>query len=85
MQIECADLSIANERRIIMNMRRHKRPPDQGDQQHGIQKDSRGQDQPVDKSRAQQVCLAEESPGKQAQRDAANTHPFSLGAPAGGE
>ena len=68
-----------------MNMHRHKPPHNRRDHQHGIQKDSHGQDQPVDKSRAQQVSLAEESPGNKAQREAAATHPFSPGEPAGGE
>jgi hypothetical protein len=33
-------------------------------EQHGIHIDSRGQDQPVDKSRAQQTCVGEECPEK---------------------
>jgi hypothetical protein len=50
---------------------------------HGILPDHRGQDQPTDKSRAQQVSLGEEA-GEKAQRDAAE-QPISPGQPAGGE
>jgi hypothetical protein len=46
-------------------------------EQHGIQIDSRGQDQPVDKSRAQQTSLGEECPGEQAQRAATAPWPPS--------
>jgi len=46
---------------------------------HGLVKDARDQDQPADKSRAQQ-----QDSGQQAQRDAADQPP-SPGQPAGGE
>lgn len=48
-----------------------------GDQ--GIARDSRGQEQPKDKRRAQQ------SSGEDAQREAAREQPMSPGEPAGGE
>jgi hypothetical protein len=64
-----------------MNMHRHQQPHHQHNQHHGIQKDSRGQDQPVDKSRAQHVSLAEEAHEK-SERDAPSTDPFSTGEPA---
>jgi hypothetical protein len=50
---------------------------------HGILQDDRGQDQPIDKSRAQQTHLGEEA--ADAQRDAAVGQPMSPGQPAGGE
>jgi hypothetical protein len=53
-----------------MSIRRHRPMPPRGDHQHGIQTDSRGQDQPVDKSRAQQASVGEERPIEKAQRDA---------------
>jgi hypothetical protein len=46
---------------------------------HGVVRDERGQDQPKDKSRAQ------ETPGQKAQKDAAQSEPQSPGEPAGGE
>ncbi len=49
-----------------------------GASDHGITKNSRGEDQPKDKSRAQQTS------GEQAQRDASRQLP-SPGEPAGGE
>lgn len=49
------------------------------DHDQGIARDSLGQEQPKDKSRAQQ------SPGEKAQRDAARDQPPSPGEPAGGE
>jgi hypothetical protein len=51
---------------------------------HGILQDDRGQDQPTDKSRAQQTHLGEEA-GEEAQRDAATSQPMSPDQPAGGE
>jgi hypothetical protein len=62
---------------------RHKSPA-RRKHHHGILPDSRGQDQPTDKSRAQQAHLGEEA-GKEAQGDAATSHPLSPGEPAGGE
>ncbi len=50
---------------------------------HGILPDSRGQDQPTDKSRAQQADLEQEA-SEEAQRDA-TSQPMSPGEPAGGE
>jgi hypothetical protein len=67
-----------------MNNRRHRPAPARSDQ-HGIQTDSRGQDQPVDKSRAQQTSVGEECPGEKAQRDAATPWPPSPSQSAGGE
>jgi hypothetical protein len=55
------------------------------DRGHGVQQDSRGQDQPTDKRRAQQASNREEITGEQAQRDAAAAQPQSPGQPAGGE
>ena len=46
---------------------------------HGVHRDLRGEDQPADKSRAQQTA------GEQAQRDAALDQPPSPGQPARGE
>jgi hypothetical protein len=51
---------------------------------HGILPDSRGQDQPTDKSRARQAGL-EQDAGEEAQREAARSQPISPGEPAGGE
>ena len=45
----------------------------------GVVKDERGQDQPKDKARAQQVA------GLKAQKEAAQTQPPAPGEPAGGE
>jgi hypothetical protein len=47
------------------------RPQSARKEQHGIHIDSRGQDQPVDKSRAQQTSVGEECPGEKANCDAA--------------
>jgi hypothetical protein len=47
------------------------RPRSARKQQHGIEIDLRGQDQPVDKSRAQQTSVGEECPGEKAHCDAA--------------
>ncbi len=61
------------------------RPPKHGglshddSNDHGIERDTRGQEQPTDKSRAQQ------SAGDKAQRDAALDQSMSPGEPAGGE
>ena len=46
---------------------------------HGVHRDLRGEDQPADKSRAQ------DAPGERAQRDAALEQPRSPGQPARGE
>jgi hypothetical protein len=69
----------------MMSMHRHKRPHNRRDEQHGIQNDSRGQDQPVDKSRAQQASLAEETSGRKAHREAAAFTSISTGEPEAGE
>jgi hypothetical protein len=68
-----------------MRIPRQKPSPERTDRQHGIVRDSRGQDQPADKSRAQQASFGERSAGQEAQRDAATTEPISPGQPAGGE
>ena len=47
--------------------------------QQGIARDERGQDQPVDKDRAQRTSA------QKAQKDAAESQPASPGQPAGGE
>jgi hypothetical protein len=47
------------------------RPPSRQKEQHGIHIDSRGQDQPVDKSRAQQTSVGEGCPEEKAHCDAA--------------
>ena len=47
------------------------RPPSRRKEQHGIHIDSRGQDQPVDKSRAQQTSVGEGCPEEKAHCDAA--------------
>jgi hypothetical protein len=51
---------------------------------HGILPDHRGQDQPTDKSRAQQVSFGEEA-GEKAHHDAATDQPPSPGQPASAE
>jgi hypothetical protein len=54
--------------------------------QQGITRTDRGEDQPADKTRAQQVHKGErESAGEKAQRDAAREQPQSPGEPAGHE
>jgi hypothetical protein len=58
--------------------RRHERAD------YGIRPDERGQDQPTDKTRAQQVTHGEEA-GRKAQRDSAVQQSPSPGQPAGGE
>jgi hypothetical protein len=69
-----------------MRVPRQKPSPTRTDRQHGIVRDSRGgEDQPADKSRAQQTSVGEQSAGQEAQRDAATTQPISPGQPAGGE
>jgi len=58
--------------------------PKQGSAQHGIARTERGEEQPADKARAQQVHKSErESEGEKAQRDAAEQQPISPGEPAG--
>jgi hypothetical protein len=47
------------------------RPQSARKEQHGIHIDSRGQDQPVDKSRAQQTSVGEECLGEKANCDPA--------------
>jgi hypothetical protein len=60
--------------------------PKQGSAQQGIARTERGEDQPADKARAQQVHKgARESKGEKAQRDAAEQQPMSPGEPAGHE
>jgi len=54
--------------------------PKEHSSRHGIHRDLRGEDQPADKSRAQQT-----STGEEAQRDAARDQPPSPGQPAHGE
>jgi hypothetical protein len=51
---------------------------------HGIHPDERGQDQPADKARAQQITRGEEA-GRKAQRDSVERQSPSPGQPAGGE
>jgi hypothetical protein len=46
------------------------RPRCERKEQHGIHIDSRGQDQPVDKSRAQQTSVGEGCPEEKSQSDA---------------
>ena len=46
-------------------------PPSRRKEQHGIHIDSRGQYQPVDKSRAQQTSIGEGCPEEKANCDAA--------------
>jgi hypothetical protein len=54
--------------------------------QQGITRTDRGEDQPADKARAQQVHKGErESDGEKAQREAAERQPMSPGEPAGHE
>jgi hypothetical protein len=60
-----------------MHIRHHRPAP----AQHGILTDSRGQDQPLDKSRAQQTSVGEDCPGERAQRNAAAPWPASPGRP----
>jgi hypothetical protein len=62
-----------------------KRPRPLHDYGHGVQQDSRGQDQPTDKARAQQSSSRKETAGEQAQRNAAEAQPQSPGEPASGE
>ena len=50
------------------------RPRPLHDYGHGVQQDSRGQDQPTDKARAQQSS-SRKSAGEQAQRNAAEAQP----------
>jgi len=58
----------------------------QGSAQHGITRTERGEEQPADKARAQQVHKGErESEGEKAQREAAEQQPISPGEPAGHE
>jgi hypothetical protein len=60
--------------------------PKQGSEQQGIARNERGEEQPTDKARAQQVHKgARESEGEKAQRDAAERQPMSPGEPAGHE
>jgi hypothetical protein len=60
--------------------------PKQGSAQHGIARTDRGEEQPTDKARAQQVDTgARQSEGEKAQRDAARQQPMSPGEPAGHE
>ena len=60
--------------------------PKPGSAQHGIARTERGEDQPADKARAQQVHRATRpSAGEKAQRDAAEQQPMSPGEPAGHE
>jgi hypothetical protein len=68
-----------------MRVPRQKPSPVRTDRRHGIVTDSRGQDQPADKSRAQQATFGEQSAGQEAQRDAATTQPIAPGQSAGGE
>jgi len=56
------------------------RPQTTGKEQHGIHIDSRGQDQPVDKSRAQQTSVGEECPEEKGRRDA-STAPWPPSGP----
>jgi hypothetical protein len=59
---------------------RHKRQGQDGDQgsdQHGIERNTRGEEQPTDKERARQTSYGEESGGRE--------RPPSPGEPAGGE
>ena len=58
--------------------RRHERAD------YGIRPDERGQDQPTDKTRAQQVTHGEEA-GRKAQQDSVVKQSPSPGQPAGGE
>jgi hypothetical protein len=62
---------------------RQRRPPGMNPQRtnqgHGVTRDTRGQDQPADRTRAQQAS------GEAAQRDAAVAQPPAPGQPAGGE
>jgi hypothetical protein len=56
------------------------RPEDKGGRSdHGVQRDSRGEDQPTDKRRAQQSSHGDE------QGDVARKPPPNQGQPAGGE
>ena len=60
--------------------------PKAGSAQHGITRTERGEEQPADKARAQQVHKGErESEGEKAQREAAEQQPISPGEPAGHE
>jgi hypothetical protein len=60
--------------------------PKQGSTQHGITRTERGEEQPADKSRAQQVHKsAGGSKGEKAQRDAAEQQPEWPGEPGGHE
>jgi hypothetical protein len=61
------------------------RPPERPSQ--GIDRDLRGEDQPADKSRAQQTSKTRQrsSDGLKAQRDAAEQQPQSPGEPASHE
>jgi hypothetical protein len=61
------------------------RPGPARKEQHGIHIDSRGQDQPADKSRAQQTSCGGDCPEEKAQRDAAEPWPPSPGQLARGE
>ncbi len=56
-----------------------KQQDDLQDQDQGIVRTERGEDQPKDKKRAQQTS------GLKSQKDAAKTQPQSPGEPAGGE
>lgn len=51
----------------------------------GITRNQRGEEQPADKSRAQQVHKQESSEGEKAQREAAERQPLWPGEPAGHE
>jgi hypothetical protein len=51
---------------------------------HGIHPDERGQDQPTDTARAQQITRGEEA-GRKAQRDSVEQQSPSPDQPAGGE
>ena len=53
------------------------RPPSRQKEQHGIHIEARGQDKPVDKSRAQQTSVGEECPEEKAHCDA-ETPPGTL-------
>jgi hypothetical protein len=60
--------------------------PKQDSAQQGITRTERGEDQPADKARAQQVHKGErESDGEKAEREAAERQPMSPGEPAGHE
>jgi len=60
--------------------------PKPGSTQHGIARTDRGEEQPADKARAQQVHKGTRpSAGEKAQRDAAEQQPPSPGEPAGHE